>query len=117
MIGDKDRIKYDAFVSIAEMAMDADDLPIDVEHFVSTVESGIAADIHWSSTTKGILKAEIARRHLSYKDLAQRLAAIGVTETEANLRNKISRGGFSAVFFVQCLVAIGARTVRLREAD
>ncbi|MGI8840222.1 MAG: DUF6471 domain-containing protein [Caulobacteraceae bacterium] len=36
---------------------------------------------------------------------------------EANLRNKVSRGGFSAGFFVQCLTAIGAHTVRLHEAD
>jgi hypothetical protein len=71
----------------------------------------------WQSETKGILKAEIARRHLSYKELVAKLADVGVTETEANLRNKISRGGFSAVFFVQVLVAIGAHTVRLREAD
>jgi hypothetical protein len=26
-------------------------------------------------------------------------------------------GGFTAVFFVQCLVAIGAHVVRLHEAD
>jgi hypothetical protein len=99
------------------MAVQADELPIDVDRFMSTMEAGMAADTDWPSTTKGILKAEIARRHLSYRDLVARLAAIGVSETEANLRNKISRGGFTAVFFVQCLVAIGARTVRLREPD
>ena len=71
----------------------------------------------WNSEVKGLLKAEIARRHLTYKDLVEKLAAVGVTETEANLRNKISRGGFSAAFFVQCLVAIGAHIVRLHEAD
>jgi hypothetical protein len=31
------------------------------------------------------------------------------------LRNKVARGGFSAVFFVQCLKAIGCQTVRLGE--
>jgi hypothetical protein len=71
----------------------------------------------WTDLTKGILKAEIARRHLSYKDLVAKLAEHGITENEANLRNKISRGGFSAVFFVQVLTAIGAHTVRLHEAD
>jgi hypothetical protein len=69
----------------------------------------------WTADVKGILKAEIARRHLSYADLVEKLRAVGVEETEANLRNKISRGGFSAVFFVQCLTAIGAHTVRLHE--
>lgn len=69
----------------------------------------------WNSEAKGILKAEITRRHLTYKDLVQKLADIEVAETEANLRNKISRGGFSAAFFLQCLFAIGAHTVRLHE--
>ena len=30
-----------------------------------------------------------------------------------NLRNKVARGGFSAVFFVQCLKAIGVESLRL----
>jgi hypothetical protein len=66
---------------------------------------------------KGILKAEIARRHMAYKYVVDRLAELGTVENEANLRNKISRGGFSAGFFVQCLTVIGAHTVRLHEAD
>ena len=71
----------------------------------------------WNAEAKGILKAEIARRHLTYRDVVEKLAAHGTTETEANLRNKISRGGFSAAFFVQTLTAIGAHTVRLHEVD
>ena len=54
---------------------------------------------------------------MTYKHLVERLAELGTVENEANLRNKISRGGFSAGFFVQCLVAIGAHTVRPHEAD
>lgn len=69
----------------------------------------------WNAEAKGILKAEIARRHLTYKDVVMRLAEHGVTETEANLRNKISRGGFSAAFFVQTLVAIGCHSVRIHD--
>ena len=83
---------------------------------IRTNREGAMAD-EWTDMTKGILKAEIARRHLTYKDVVSKLAEHGITETEANLRNKISRGGFSAVFFVQTLVAIGANTLRLREAD
>lgn len=45
--------------------------------------------------------------------LGNRLDAIGVTETEKNLNNKIARGGFTAAFFIQCLTAIGAKDVRL----
>jgi hypothetical protein len=70
-------------------------------------------DKDWQERVKGMLKAELKRRNLSYKHLAERLAAIGVQDTESNIKNKISRGGFTAVFFVQCLEAIGATELRL----
>jgi Domain of unknown function (DUF6471) len=62
---------------------------------------------------KGILKAELKRRGMTYADLVERLAQQGVAESEANLRNKISRGSFTAAFFLQCLVAIGCEYVRI----
>lgn len=62
---------------------------------------------------KAILKAELKRRGLTYADLVVRLAEQGVTETEANLRNKISRGAFTATFFMQCLIAAGCEHVQI----
>ena len=41
------------------------------------------------------------------------MAGIGIQETERNLANKISRGGFTAAFLIQCLEAIGAQEVRV----
>ena len=73
-------------------------------------------DTEWQARVKGILKAELKRRNMGYRELAQRLEAVGIHESERNLANKISRGGFSAVFFVQCLVAIGAHSVRLEDS-
>jgi hypothetical protein len=67
----------------------------------------------YQDKAKGILKAEIKRRNMNYEDLAKRLAAIGVDENARNLSNKISRGGFTAGFFIQCLEAIGVETLRL----
>lgn len=72
------------------------------------------ADKEWQDRVKGILKSELKRRNLSYKQLAEKLGEIGVQETELNIKNKISRGGFTAVFFVQCLVAVGAENVSVR---
>lgn len=69
----------------------------------------------WVAEAKGLLKAEMKRRSVSYKGLAERLAAMGVTESDANLRNKISRGGFTAAFFLQCLAALEVRTLRLDD--
>jgi hypothetical protein len=74
----------------------------------------MAVDAEWQERTKNLLKAELKRRGVSYKQLAERLEAIGVRDTEANIKNKISRGGFTAVFLLQCLEAIGAETLRLR---
>jgi hypothetical protein len=79
---------------------------------VSNLET-VMIDKDWQEKVKGMLKAELKRRNLSYKELAEKLAAIGVLDTESNIKNKISRGGFTAVFFVQCLKAIGAREIRL----
>jgi hypothetical protein len=73
--------------------------------------------IDWPHRVKGLLKAELKKKNVSYKQLAERLTAMGIPESEANIANKISRGGFTAVFFVQCLVAIGAHVVRLHEAE
>ena len=73
-------------------------------------------DKEWSDRVKGILKAELKRRNVSYKQLAERLEEMGVHDSERNINNKISRGGFTAVFFVQCLNAIGCQTLRFTDS-
>ena len=67
----------------------------------------------YHSLVKNILKAELKRKGVSYRELAERLNAIGVHESERNIANKISRGGFSAAFFVQCLDVIGVEHVAI----
>lgn len=69
----------------------------------------------WQALVKGLLKAELKRRNLSYANLADKLAAVGVKDNERNISNKISRGTFTAVFFVQCMEAIGAKTIHLED--
>ncbi|MBB4096973.1 DUF6471 domain-containing protein [Sphingomonas kyeonggiensis] len=64
---------------------------------------------------KSLLKSELVRRNVTYADLAEKLAAIGVKENEPNIRNKISRGKFTAVFLLQCMDAIGASSLRLSD--
>lgn len=75
----------------------------------------MASEEEWAEKVKAMLKAELKRKSLSYKELAEKLGEIGIADTEANIKNKISRGGFSAVYFVQCLTAIGCRSLDLRE--
>ncbi len=64
---------------------------------------------------KRLLRAEMARRDMTYEDLAGRLSAIGVDDTAVNLRNKVARGRFSATFLIQCLTAMGLPALRLGE--
>lgn len=73
------------------------------------------SDDEWQRRVKGILKAELKRRHVSYRDLAEKLETIGVKDSERNITNKIARGSFTAVFFVQCLHAIGCTVVHINE--
>ncbi|MFC2950698.1 DUF6471 domain-containing protein [Marinicaulis aureus] len=55
----------------------------------------------------------MARRNLSYEDLAQKLQSIGIEESPKNLSNKIGRGSFTAGFMLQCLEALGCTSLRL----
>ena len=65
----------------------------------------------WASLARNILRAEMMRRGMSYARLAEALEAIGVEETEAGMKNKVSRGRFTFVFFLQCMVALRAETI------
>ena len=67
----------------------------------------------WEAKVKNVLKAELKRRGIGYKELAERLTAIGVSENEPNIRNKLARGRFTAVFMVQVMAAIGANEIKL----
>ena len=72
-------------------------------------------DTEWETKVKGLLKGELKRRNVSYGQLVDRLATVGVVDTEPNIRNKLSRGKFTAVFLIQCLEAIGASSLRLQD--
>ena len=67
----------------------------------------------WQEQVKTLLKVELKRKNVTYAELVGKLADIGVMDSEPNIRNKISRGKFTAVFLVQCLTAIGVSDLRL----
>jgi len=72
-------------------------------------------NLEYETRAKNLLKGELKRRGLTYEGLAEKLAAIGVSENARNLNNKISRGGFTAAFLIQCLEAIGSTSLRLSD--
>jgi hypothetical protein len=69
----------------------------------------------WAEEVKRLLRAEMARRGVTYDQLAEKLAAVGVNDSAVNLRNKVARGRFSAAFLIQCLSAMGARSLRISQ--
>lgn len=71
------------------------------------------AEAHARNLANTIVKVEMTKRKMTYRDLVAALAEYGVTEEERNLRNKISRGTFSAAFFFTCLGAMKVRNLDL----
>lgn len=70
-------------------------------------------DKAWEELVKNMLRAEMMRRGVSYAALAERLAVFGITDNELNLRNKVSRGRFTAVFIMQCFMALGVDWIQM----
>jgi hypothetical protein len=71
----------------------------------------------WQNRAKGLLRAEIARKGISHRELIERLAGMGLKESESGLSNKLARGSFSAAYMLAILNAIGCSVVRVKEDD
>lgn len=68
----------------------------------------MAQQTAWESNAANLLKAELKRAGMTYAQLAELIG-----DKEANVRNKLSRGKFSAAFLLQCLSAIGVSKVQV----
>lgn len=66
----------------------------------------------WEEKAANLLKSQLKLKGVTYSQLVEKLEAVGVHEKEANIRNKLSRGKFSAAFLLQCLEAIEVNEVR-----
>lgn len=62
----------------------------------------------WEAKAANILKAELKRKGVTYAQLAEMIG-----DKEPNVRNKLSRGKFSAAFMLQSLEAIQVNDLRL----
>lgn len=69
----------------------------------------------WNGRASRYLKAELKRQGVTYDDLASRLNCIGFQETKASISNKISRGAFTAAFFLAALRVSGTQIIRLDD--
>ncbi|REG52092.1 hypothetical protein B0G80_8608 [Paraburkholderia sp. BL6669N2] len=73
--------------------------------------------IDWNREAKRLLRAELVRRQIGYKQLAVLLEGLGIEETERSIANKISRGAFTFVFFLQCMKALRRPAVHIDLTD
>lgn len=69
----------------------------------------------YAERVKRLLRAEMVRKGMSYEQMAERLTASGMPETAVNLRNKVSRGKFTAAFLLATCEALELTTLRLAE--
>lgn len=69
----------------------------------------------WNNKVKRLLKSELVKRGLSTEDLTTLLNENGCTETKSSVDSKISRGTFSASFFMHCLFVIGCTKIEIEE--
>ncbi|KMZ13286.1 GMP synthase, PP-ATPase domain/subunit [Candidatus Burkholderia humilis] len=74
-------------------------------------------DIDWYKEARGVLRTELVRRDVTYRNLAMKLQAIGVDESERSVANKLTRGSFSFAFFLQSMKALGYTTVEVNLKD
>jgi hypothetical protein len=61
----------------------------------------------WEVKAANILKAQLKLNGVSYAQLAEMIG-----DKEPNVRNKLSRGKFSAAFFLKSLSTIGLTDLR-----
>ena len=72
---------------------------------------------NWNNKAKRILKSELIKKGVSNTDLVKLLKEIDIHETKASIDSKISRGTFSACFFLQCLSVIGCNKIEIGEFE
>ncbi len=75
----------------------------------------MATPVGWQLEARRLLRAELARRGVTYKALSRALEDIGVDETPKALSNKIGRGSFGFDFFLQCMHVLDIKVVRLKD--
>lgn len=76
----------------------------------------MSAQIDWQRRARVLLQVELAKKDIGYKELSRALeTTCGVDIEPKALSNKVGRGTFTFVFFLQCMYALGVDTVKLQR--
>lgn len=71
----------------------------------------------WERLASSIIKANLQLAGMRHCDLHEALAAIGVEQSTDSIAMKLSRGKFSATFFLQCLAVMGVEQLLIPQPD
>ena len=63
----------------------------------------------WEAKAANLLKAQLKLKGVTYAQLAELIG-----DKEPNVRNKLSRGKFSAAYMLHCLTSLGVQEVSLK---
>lgn len=74
-----------------------------------------AREKEWATKASRFLKGRLKQAGVGYKELADRLKAHGLEETEAAIASKLSRGTFPATFLLACLAVLEMEGIRLED--
>ena len=69
----------------------------------------------WNISIKRHLQAEMIKRGITSDDLSRLLQEKGVAYSKSSIDSKISRGKFSAAFFIQCLSALNCKSIDIEQ--
>jgi hypothetical protein len=71
----------------------------------------------WGQLVGSLMKANMKLAQIGYRELAARLADLGIDQTPANLSGKFAHGRFSATLMLQVLTACGVTALPLPIAS
>lgn len=69
----------------------------------------------WNIALGRFLRSELTRNGITHDQLAKLLKKQGVSCSKSSIDSKLSRGTFSAAFYMQCLIAIGHESNDVQE--
>ncbi len=70
-----------------------------------------AVTVEYEDKARKLLKDALVKEGWTHGQLSEALAEIGVPISNVAITNKISRGGYSAAFLLQCMDVLGLELV------
>lgn len=73
---------------------------------IPTARKDAPVNAKFEDKAKDLLRDAMKKKGVNVDQLTERLALIGVEMSSGGVANKISRGGFSSAFLLQCMDAL-----------